>query len=59
MVSAGYKEIVSDCYAESEDGSKMAVEVQNDAGGFSHMREGDLSRLRMQGWSYMRAHLRI
>ena len=34
------KEIILDCYAETEDGRKLAVEIQNDASEFDHIREG-------------------
>ena len=48
IFSPAFKDIVFDCYAETEDGVRMAVEVQNDASGFGHEREGFyLSKLRL------------
>ena len=56
IFSPAFKDIVFDCYAETEDGVRMAVEVQNDASGFGHEREGFyLSKLRLmedKGKSY-------
>ena len=44
----GSKEIIFDCYAETDKGERIAIEVQNDASRFSHMREGFyLSELRV------------
>ncbi len=34
------KEIVFDCYAETDKGERIAIEVQNDASRFSYKREG-------------------
>ena len=56
IFSPAFKDIVFDCYAETEDGVRMAVEVQNDESGFGHEREGFyLSKLRLmedKGKSY-------
>ena len=50
------KEIVFDCYAETEDGRKLAVEIQNDTSEFDHIREGyyvaKLRTLERKGTSY-------
>lgn len=35
----GGKEIIFDCYAETDNGERIAIEVQNDASRFSHKRE--------------------
>ena len=49
LLSADAKEIVLDCYAETSDGRKMAVEIQNEASGFGHEREAFYTaRLRIQ-----------
>ena len=46
--TSAFRDVIFDCYAETEDGVRMAVEVQNDASGFGHEREGFyLSKLRL------------
>ena len=48
LFSPESRDVIFDCYAETEDGVRMAVEVQNDPSRFSHIREGFyLSKLRV------------
>ena len=48
LFSPESRDVIFDCYAETEDGMRMAVEVQNDPSRFSYIREGFyLSKLRV------------
>ena len=48
LFSPESRDVIFDCYAETEDGMRMAVEVQNNPSRFSYIREGFyLSKLRV------------